>query len=34
MAKGKSAKGLDVPLNVFLLQEVTRMDGIINQVTT
>lgn len=30
LAKGKQAKGLDVPLNVFLLQEVTRMDGIIN----
>ena len=29
---GKAAKGLDVPLNVFLLQEITRMDGIIKLV--
>ena len=29
---GKPAKGLDVPLNVFLLQEITRMDGILRLV--
>jgi len=31
---GKPCKGLDVPLNVFLLQEIQRMHTIIEKVTT